>query len=142
VSELVHGVTSCKYSKLLNRRLFFSPLEKAVSENFVYTDPYAREARTLCASIPPSSTDYFNFTFQAERTSTQVCCIGRWLNVVPAIASPASYGLFNVQIDVGTVIPNNGPVRFGNNFYALPGSFGGEKATNSSPPTYFCLLHP
>lgn len=66
-------------------------------------------------------------------------CIGRRLKaLIPAIASSGSYGIFNVRMDVGTVIPNSGPVRFGNDFNAVPGSFGGEKATNSSPPTYFC----
>lgn len=46
--------------------LLFSSLEQKTTDSFVYEDPFAREAHTRCASIPPSSADYFNFTWDAS----------------------------------------------------------------------------
>jgi hypothetical protein len=136
--SLQQTTTTLRYPDFLIHRLFFSPLEKTVSEDFVYTDPYAREARTFCASIPPSSADNFIFRFRMAGKPIWVCYIGHQLIVL--CLDHANPGTFNAEIDVGTVIPNNGTVRFRNSL-TVYNSFGGEKATKSSPPTYSCSLH-
>jgi len=59
---------------------------------------------------------------------------------VSDIPGDPDYHMLMVDIDVGIIIPNNGTVRFQGGFIVNDGSFGGEKATNSSPPTYFCWL--